>query len=138
MFADEHQHRVERVEILAQAGFELLDGALPGLSAQQSPGEAMQLLGDGIVGPCHGDEIGQFLFQARVPLAQYLDLAFHQRDSGAAPGMRQSQPCQQRLVVLKEFRILLQIVRNSLLFTLLRLDSPRLSGAHVAVSLSSK
>ena len=135
--ADEHQHGVEGVEVLAQARFELLDGAVARLRAQQPPREAVQLLGDGIVGARHGARSPPAsVLERRLPLAQHLDLALHEGDGGAAARVRQPQPRQHRQVVLEEFRILLQIMATVSSSAPLRLDSASLCVAHCAVVTS--
>src|SRR5579863_2815276 len=59
VFTDEHEHRMERVEILAQAGLDARDRRLPRRVAQQPSGEAVQAFGDGVIRTCDPNQLAK-------------------------------------------------------------------------------
>ena len=90
--------------------------SLRGAAAQQPAREAVEPLGERVVGARDAHELGQLALERRLLLAQHFDLPLDQRDGGAAARVRQPQARQQRLVALEEIRIALQIGGDGFLF----------------------
>ena len=89
--ARQHQHRVEGVEVFAQAGFDFGDCGRGTAGTQQPAREAMDFLGQHVIGARHIHELGQFLVLRLDLLAQYLDLALDQRHGRTGTRMLQPQ-----------------------------------------------
>jgi len=86
----EHQHRMKGVEVFAQAGFERGQRAHGVLRPQQAAREAMDAIGEVIVGARHGDEFGQSAIGIGFLFAQHFHLTLDERDGGAGAHVRQA------------------------------------------------
>ena len=93
-----------------------------GAGAQQPTGETMHAVGDGVARATVLDQAAQLLLQCRVLVTQYQDLAFHERDRGAAALMRQFQAGEHARVPLEELRVRKQVLDDLLLRDATRLD----------------
>ncbi len=105
---------MERVEVFAQAGFDLRQHVRARAGANEAAGELVHLLGERVVGARDAHELGELLLDARLLLAQHLDLPLDERDGRAGAGVRQLQACEQRLVALEEVRVVLQVAGDGL------------------------
>ena len=84
-----------------------------GRRAQQAAREAMDALGEMIVGARHGDEFGEAAIGIGFLFAQHFHLALDQRDGGAGAHVRQAHACEQRLVTFEEIGIETEITLDA-------------------------
>jgi hypothetical protein len=75
---DEHERSMEGIEVLAQAGLDAIERIDTIARAHQAAREAVQTLGDGVIGARHAHEVCEFAFDGGVFLAQHLDLPLDQ------------------------------------------------------------
>ena len=73
--------------------------------AQQAAREAMDAIGEMIIGARHGDEFGEAAIGIGFLFAQHFHLALDQRDGGAGAHVRQAHAREQRLVTFEEVGI---------------------------------
>ena len=104
--ADQQQHGIEGVEVLAQARLRCSASTLFARGgAQQAAREAVHAVRRcASLARATRTNSASFSSSARLLLAQHFDLALDQRDGGAAARVRQAQPCQQVLMTLEEIR----------------------------------
>ena len=89
-------------------------GLQQGVGADQTLAQAVNAVGQRIVGAGHIDEFLQLALERLIALAQHLDLALDQAHRRAdIAQMRQAQLGQQRRVALEKIRIGLQIIRDA-------------------------
>src|SRR5471030_2385257 len=100
---------MEGVKIIAQGRLDLGKRALARFGAQQPTGKTMEAVRDRIVVARDAHELSKLLLKRRMTFAHDFDLALDERDRRAAARVRQTQPRQQCLMALKEFRVVLQI-----------------------------
>ena len=80
------------VEILAQRSLDGVDGLEQGVRANQPLAQAMNAIGQRIIGAGHIDEFLQLALERLIALAQHFDLALDQAHRGAhVAQMRQTQ-----------------------------------------------
>ncbi len=107
----QHQHGMHRVEILAHRGLDRIDrgGKIP--RSNQALAQAVNSIGQRVVGAGDVDEFLQFALESQVAVAQDLDLAFNQADGGRLVAqVRQPQRREQSAVAFEEVRVSAQIV----------------------------
>ncbi len=76
----------------------------------------MQLVSDDVVASGYAHELGEFVLEGGVLLAQNFDLPLDQRDRRPAAHMGKPQARQHGVMALEEVRVVLQIRCNGSLF----------------------
>src|ERR1700733_2961806 len=128
---EQEQHRVARVEVLAQARLRRADRLGQGASAEQALREAVYALGERVVGARDLHQFLQLTLERLIALAQYLHLALDQADRCAGVAhVRQPQLSEQRSVTLEEIRIGRKIIRDARVVDRVVFDTARLTRGH--------
>ena len=119
------------VEILAQRRLGGVDGFEQRARPDQALAQAVNAVGEHVVGARHVDELLQLALQRQVAFTQDLDLPLHQADGGGRVAqVRKTQFREQRPVAFEKIRIRRKVVRNARVVETFRFDTARLAGCH--------